>query len=232
MTLKKLIYLALFICISIKMQSQQIPFSKPDYDLIKKNIANKSSSFYYQKLQQRLAALDTLLTKDEYRHLYFGYAFQKKYNANWISPVQKELEVFYKQPKIDAQDHDKIIKLLDKSIIDFPFDLQSYNFLYYIVAQSGDNDEAMKISKITQGLFSAILSSGDGKTCETGFHVLVVAHEYALLNMFELRATAQSLVGNCDYLSFEKGKYKIEGLFFDIRKMRENQKFNLEKKFK
>jgi hypothetical protein len=50
--------------------------------------------------------------------------------------------------------------------------------------------------------------------------------------MFELRATAQSLVGNCDYLSFEKGKYKIEGLFFDIRKIRENQKFNLEKKFK
>lgn len=230
--MKKIVYFVLVFFILIKMESQQIPFSKPDYDLIKKNIVDKSSNFYYPKLQQRLESLDTLLTKDDYQHLYFGYVFQKKYNANWMSPVQKELEVFYKLPKIDAKDHDKIISLLDKSIADFPFDLQSYNFLYYIVAQTGDNDQAMKISKITQGLFSAILSSGDGKTCETGFHVLVVGHEYALLNMFELRATAQSLVGNCDYLSFEKGKYKIDGLFFDIEKMRENQKINLEKKFK
>ena len=230
--MKNIFYLILFFCISTKMESQQIPFTKPDYELIKKNIVDKSSNFYYPKLQKRLVEMDTLLTKEEFRHLYFGYVFQKKYNSSWQSPVQKELEFFYKLPKIEAKDHEKIIKLLDKSILDFPFDLQSYNFLYFIVAQTGDNDQAMKISKITQGLFGAILSSGDGRTCETGFHVLTVAHEYALLNLFELRSMAQSLVGNCDYLSFEKGKYKIEGLFFDIEKMRENQKQNLEKKFK
>lgn len=227
-------YLLIFILItsSLGTFSQEIPFEKPNYELIKKNIENKSSSYYYPNLQKRLLALDTLLTKDEYRHLYFGYVFQKKYNTNWQSPSQKELEPFYKLPKIESKDHEKIIVLLNKSIIDFPFDLQSYNFLYFIQAQAGDNDEAMKISKISQGLFSAILSSGNGKNCETGFHVLQVAHEYALLNMFELRSTSQSLVGNCDYLSFEKGKYKIEGLYFDIEKMKENEKLMLERKFK
>lgn len=230
--MKKIILVLIVILVSFESFSQDIPFEKPNYDLIKKNIENKTSSFYYPKLQKRLMDLDTLLTKDEFRHLYFGYVFQKKYSVSWQSPSAKELDLFYKLPRIDPKDYDKIIKLLNKSIADFPFDLPSYNFLYFIQAQVGDNDQAMKVSKINQGIFNAILSSGNGKTCETGFHVLLVGHEYALLNLFELRSEKQSLIGNCDYLSFDKGKYKIEGLYFDIEKIRENEKTMLEKKFK
>ena len=212
--------------------AQNIPFEKPNYNLIKENIAQKDGKFFYPKLEKRLLELDTLLTKDDFRHLYYGYVFQKKYDAFWRSPVEKEITVFYKQSKIDPADHPKIIKLLNKSIAAFPFDLQSYNFLYFIEAQTGNNDESMKLAKISQGLFGAILSSGDGKTCETGFHVLLTSHEYALLNMFNLQSVEQSLVESCDFLKFEKGKYKVEGLFFDVTKIMENRQSNTNKKIK
>ena len=230
--MKKALLLIVILIFSGSLLGQNLPFEKPNYDLIKENIAQKDGKFFYPKLEKRLLELDTLLTKDDFRHLYFGYVFQKKYDAFWRSPVEKEITVFYKQPKIDPKDHPKIIKLLNKSITDFPFDLQSYNFLYFIEAQTGNNDEAMKLAKISQGLFGAILSSGDGKTCETGFHVLLSGHEYALLNMFNLQSVEQSLVESCDYLKFEKGKYKVEGLFFDVTKIMENRQSNTTRKIK
>ena len=72
-------------------------------------------------------------------------------------------------------------------------------------------------------IMNAIFSSGDGKQCETGFHVIVVEHEYIMLNVFEIESKSQSLVGNCDYLSFEKGKYNVDGIYFNIEKMLENE---------
>ena len=44
-----------------------------------------------------------------------------------------------------------------------------------------------------------------------------------MLNVFEIESKSQALVGNCDYLSFEKGKYKVDGIYFNIEKMLENE---------
>lgn len=52
----------------------------------------------------------------------------------------------------------------------------------------------------------------------------MVDHEYILLNLFEIESKEQSLVGNCDYLSFEKGVYNVEGIYFNVEKMLENER--------
>lgn len=41
--------------------------------------------------------------------------------------------------------------------------------------------------------------------------------------MLKLKMKSQSLVGNCDYMSFEKGMYKIDGVYFNIEKILKNE---------
>lgn len=38
-----------------------------------------------------------------------------------------------------------------------------------------------------------------------------------------IEPNSQALVGKCDYLGFEKGKYNADGIYFNIEKMLENE---------
>ena len=222
--MKRIILLAtILLLLFTKTYGQEISFVTPDYELIKKNIQDKNSNYYYPKLLERLTVNDTLLTNEDYRHLYFGYVFNPKYDAYFRSPDEEKLNKYYNSEKIEEKDYDDIIKLAEHSIDAFPFDLRQINFLGYVYHLKGDENMSKKISYRFQNILNTILSSGDGMQCETGFHVISVSHEYVLLNVFELQSNSQSLVGNCDYLSFEKGKYKVDGMYFNIQKMLENE---------
>lgn len=220
--LKHFLFILLF-NFGINAFAQELDFKAPDYKQIEKEIQDKKSAFYYPKLMDRLAKNDTLMTQDDFRYLYFGYVFQPKYNAFWRSPDEIKLREYYNKEKLETADYNEIIKLANHTLTDFPFDLKQLNYLAYIYHLKGD-DEAAKITSYKfHNIMNAILSSGDGKKCETGFHVLLVEHEYVMLNLFELESKGQSLVGNCDYLSFEKGKYNVDGVYFNIEKMLENE---------
>ncbi|WPO78767.1 DUF4919 domain-containing protein [Flavobacterium sp. KACC 22761] len=220
--LKQILLLLLF-SLGVSAFAQELEFKAPDYKQIEKEIQDKKSAFYYPKLMERLTKNDTLMTQEEFRHLYFGYVFQPKYNAFWRSPDEKKLREYYNKEKLETADYDEIIKLANHTLADFPFDLQQLNYLAYIYHLKGDDESAKITSYKFHNIMNAILSSGDGKKCETGFHVLLVDHEYVMLHLFELESKGQSLVGNCDYLSFEKGKYKVDGIYFNIEKMLENE---------
>jgi hypothetical protein len=83
----------------------------------------------------------------------------------------------------------------------------------------GDEEMATKVSYRFQSSIGAIMSSGNGKTCETGYHVISVSHEYVLLNLLRFQTQQQSLVGDCDYLKFAKNEKNIEGIYFNIEKL-------------
>lgn len=220
--IKKMLFLTFFL-IGIRASAQEASFKIPDYNAIEKAIKDKSSSFYYPKLMERFVSNDTLLTNEDYQHLYLGYVFQPKYNAFWKSPDEKKLREFYSKQELETKDYDEIIKLANHSLSDFPFDLKQLNFLSYVQHLKG-NEEAAKMASLKfHRILNAIFSTGDGKQCETGFHVILVEHEYLILNVFEIESKSQALVGNCDYLSFEKGRYKVDGIYFNIQKMLENE---------
>ncbi|MCD0471578.1 DUF4919 domain-containing protein [Flavobacterium sp. JAS] len=220
--IRKFLYLTVLL-LTITSFAQEASFKVPDYKAIEKEISDKKSPFYYPKLMERFVSNDTLLTVDDYQHLYLGYVFQPKYNAFWKSPDEEKLREFYSKEKLETQDHDEIIKLANHSLSDFPFDLRQLNFLTYIYHLKGDDKSSDLASLKFHNIMNAIFSSGDGKQCETGFHVILVEHEYVMLNVFEIESKSQSLVDNCDYLSFEKGKYNVDGIYFNIEKMLENE---------
>ncbi len=218
--MKKIILLFTILILSVNASfSQENSFKKPDYDLIKKNIEDKSSNYYYPKLLERMISNDTLLDNEDYRHLYLGYVFNPKYSSFFKSSTEEKLRKYYQSEKIDEKEYDEIIKLGEQSIKEFPFDLRQMNYLAYIYHLKGDEISAKKISNRFHKIILAIMSTGDGQKCETGLHVISVSHEYVILNLFKLQNISQSLVENCDYMAFEKGKYKVDGIYFSIEKI-------------
>ena len=225
--MRKILIFILLMILLPNVNSQQLTYQKPDYDLIKKEIQDSSSNFYYPKLLSRLVLFDTTLNVEDYRHLYYGYIFQKDYRPYWTSPDEEKLVKFYKSEKIKERDSDEIIKLASHSISEFPFDLRQMNFMGYIYHLKGDEEMAKKVSLRFHGSFGAIMSSGDGKTCESGYHVISVSHEYVFLNMFQFRMSSQALTGDCDYLSLEKDERNIDGIYFNIKKLFDKNMENL-----
>ncbi|WP_316633379.1 DUF4919 domain-containing protein [uncultured Flavobacterium sp.] len=221
--IRKILYLTVLL-LTIPSFSQDATFRTPDYKTIQKEITDKKSPFYYPKLMERFVSNDSLLTNDDYQHLYLGYVFQPKYNAFWKSPDEEKLREFYSKEKLEAKDYDEIIKLANHSLSDFPFDLRQLNFLSTVYHLKGDKKSSNIAFLKFHNILNAIFSTGDGKQCETGFHVILVEHEYIILNLFEIESKSQSLVGNCDYFSLEKSKYKVDGIYFNIEKMLENEK--------
>lgn len=207
--------------------SQEVSFERPDFSTIDKSIKDKKSGFYYNDLLNKLKNRDTTFSTVEFKHLYFGRLLQKDYSPFERSDKDEEIFAYFRKENLSESDYPVIIDLITKDLEIHPFDLRKMNFLIYIYHLSKRDDEAKKLNYFFRGFINTILSSGDGKTCETGLVVNEVSHEYVLLNLFQLEQESQSLTGNCDYQSFEKGKYKIDGLYFSIDKILEAEQKTL-----
>jgi len=197
--------------------AQQTKFEAPDYETIKKEIGDKQSIYYYPKLLKRFTQNDTLLTIEDYRHVYFGYTYQRAYDPYKVSPDNDKFRKYYYS--IESNEYGEFIKLANKALKENPFDLRVMNFLGYVYHLKGDEVMSKKVSKSFKGIINAISTSGDGLKCETGFHVISVSDEYVVLHLFGLESKSQASAGSCDYFQFEKGKYSVNGLYFNITQM-------------
>lgn len=214
--MKRVLIVIILTALCMNLKSQDLGFQAPDYNKISIEIKDKSSNYYYPKLMSRLIENDTTLTQSDYNYLYFGYIFQKEYQPYWSFSDDEKLIKYYRSSDLSEKDYDKIIKLSNRSISEFPFDLRTLNFLAYVYHLKGDEDMSYKISRRFQGIYSAIMLSGDGKTCENAFHVISVSHEYVFLMYNQLSMQSQSFNGSCDYLSLKKNESAIEGIYFNV----------------
>src|SRR5215213_7342118 len=92
-------------------------FKKVDREIIKKEVTDPASSFYYSKLLERFNSFDSLLTDEEYRHLYYGFVFQKQYSGY---PDQKKKEII---EKINDKNYKKAISFCDDVLKEIPVSL-------------------------------------------------------------------------------------------------------------
>ena len=77
----------------------------------KKNIEDKNSEFYYPKLLKRLKQNDTLLTSNQYRHLYFWIHLPKEYQPYKTGKKSEEVAKYYRGESISQKDLSKGIQL-------------------------------------------------------------------------------------------------------------------------
>jgi len=193
-------------------------FKKPDYDEIKKVIKNKESQFYYPLLLERYRSSDTTLTIQYLRVLYYGFLFNDSYSAYGNSDYVDSVNNILYQDTLTTGDYKEIIRY-EKLILDkFPFNLRDLNMLANSYFQLGDTLSTIQTDFKLQMVVNTIMSTGDGKSEKTAWHVISVSHEYDILGYFGFQFRgSQSLTNKgCDYLEVSENEYDIKGFYFDV----------------
>lgn len=211
--------LLLLVCLlSLPLFSQETAFVTPDYSTIEKAVGDKTSPFYYPALFKRYLSLDTTLTADEYKYLYYGYVFQNEYKPYDIPKENQQLSNLLEMEKLTDKDYDKIIKLTSQSLDKFPFNLDQLINRSFAYHMKGEEATSIKLRKQLLDIRNTIRTSGDGKKAESAYHVICVGNEYEFLRSYQLVVQSQTFANMCDYISVEKNPYEIEGLYFNVEK--------------
>ncbi|HBS88212.1 MAG: hypothetical protein A2W91_04605 [Bacteroidetes bacterium GWF2_38_335] len=218
--MKRVITILSLIFVLFEANSQEKEFRSPDYDSISIVIADTSSACFYPKLLLRLEQWDTTLTTEDYRILYYGFTYKPEYQPYWRSPYDDEMREYYQSKKLSDKDCDKVIELISKSLKENPFDLRQLNFLAYAYKLKEDEITSGKVISRFFGIISAIRSTGNGETCETGYHVISTSHEYVFLNLFEFQFVSQALTADlCDFMQVKIDERGIDGVYFQISRL-------------
>ena len=92
----------------------------------------------------------------------------------------------------------------------------------------GDTINRNKYHDIEFGLLYSITKSGDGKTCETGWHVTQIEEEYFILNMIgadlKMQSTSSSGKNTCDKMVVKTDEGETETYYFEANKVFEMER--------
>jgi len=192
---------------------------RPDYNKIAKDIADKSSEFYYPELRERYAAADTSLTLEQRRHLYYGYAFNKSKTSidQSTAAVAKLNEVLVK-PNPTNEDYNTVLAYSATVLEYMPFSITIKQYREFCLEKLGRYSEAHTERAQTEMIIDAILSSGDGKTMKNCIHVVDAENEFEVVTIIGYRPQSQEYTtnGEVDYIELSQNLYGTEGLFFEV----------------
>lgn len=165
-----------------KQPASKVPHESPDFNRIKADVENPSSRYYYPKLMELYLRNDTVMTLDDYRHLYYGYLFQEDFNPYRNNDILDRNEALYYKSKHTRAELDSIITFAHRALDDNPFDLNQMNFLIYALRTRGKVNLANIWQFRLNHLLQAIASSGTGADPENAWYVINPRHEYNLVN--------------------------------------------------
>jgi hypothetical protein len=188
-------------------------FTPVDRDKVKKAVTDDKAPTAYKELLHRYNAFDSTLTLEDYRLLYYGFVFQKGFGAH-MEENKKEVN-----QALNDKDYKKASDICDGVLSRNPVSLSAnyYKGLSLFEADQGKMDYIPYRDRFKH-LVEAILSSGDGLTCETGIRVISIPDEYTILyNYFNIEeCKGQALVSHCDRMTVKpSGTWSKELLYFD-----------------
>ena len=192
----------------------------PDYALIKSEIQNKDSQWYYPVLMERAMSLDTNLTMHDFHFLYYGYIFSDYYM--YVDPLtyKDEVMLYLKTKDITSNEYQAVLVLLNKARREFPFDKGKVELIINLYRKLNNNEKADMLSKQMEAVIKVMLLSGDGKTKETAIHVISVPHEYSLINILGYTKKKQYLLENkYDVIEGLDSKGNHANIYFNIEQL-------------
>lgn len=195
-------------------------FKAPDYDQIRRDVKEPSSSFYYPKLMEKYLTSDANMTPEEGRHLYFGYVYQTGYVPTDTSSYNNLLAKVLTKKSFTAQDYTKILEYSDALLQEDPFNLRALNAKLLVLAQQ-DNTTAYKSTARKRRIVQdAIVGTGDGMTEKTPYYVIKVAHEYDILPFMGFSFGGEDKIlrnQKVNYLTLGKNRFGVERVYFNIK---------------
>lgn len=165
---------------------------KPDMEQIRREVVDPESPYYYPDLMARYEKNETIMTIDDYRHLYLGAIFEEDFNPYRRGAYSALVEELYFKSRHSKSECDRIIKYAELALKDNPFDLQQINYLIYALREKRKNNLANIWQYRLNHLLEAIVSTGTGLDRENAWFVISPQHEYFLLNRLGYVATDYS----------------------------------------
>jgi len=193
-------------------------YERPDYELIKKNIEDKSSDFYYPILFERYLSGDKTLNLEESRHIYYGYRYHKDYSpySRTDTKLTDKIRRLLNKESLSTKEMKSLIKLIDKSLEIELFDVRYMSYQRHFYKELGEMEKFEKVGAKIDVVVNSLLSSGRGLDKENPIYVVNVNNEYDYLFIWGLSSKSQALIDSFDYLKLSENQYDIEGLYFEI----------------
>lgn len=215
--MKKSLLVLLFFAVGIFAVSAQ-SFEVIDYSALKKSIQDKKSKQYYPTLLKTYQEKPSSLSLDDFRHLYYGFVFQENYRPYDRNPL--DTQISSKMGNATTQEEfQEVIQLCEEYLTKEPFSLKMMYYLQEFRKNLEENTGKDILLAQYKGVINAILSTGDGKTIQTGYTVNHPSDEYMILRSLGLNIADTKFEAAYDYFKVTENDQKIDGIYFDIAKM-------------
>jgi len=228
--MQKILIAILLLSVSFMATAQTETFNIPDYKKIEKETTTETSALYYPKLLARYSNFDTSLTQSEFQYLYYGALYNPSHNVFGSADLKAIRKRLLSQKQLEDNQLDTLLQVEKKILVGDPFSMKDLNILENIYLRKGYKDSASLIDFQLNSIIKTILSTGDGKSKKSGYHITVISHEYDILNVLGFKPKGQSLVGNCDVLHVDENDKGVKDVYFDATKILEAEMNMFKKK--
>lgn len=189
---------------------------KPNYKKIKKLTFKKKSDFYYLKLAKKFTKGHNM-SLEEKRAFYYGFAFRYSYEPYKISKSRKQINSILQKKVFNKSTLNELDVLIRTELSDNPFDIELHNLHIFVYKKLRLKDKVLLKLKQIQVIKDAILSTGNGKTKKTAYHVIFVKNEYDILKLLQIKAIKHQFIDkNYECVLVEENTRGIKKVFFNI----------------
>ena len=221
MRLKFVISFLLTLCFSCTLFSQDRDTKPVNYKKLRKEINKKRSPFYYPVLYQRYTDLDTSLTTEEFRYLYYGFSLQDDYAPYNTPPLRDSLIRYLSRSDLMQEEYMVTARIGSALLAESPFRLRETFITALSFEISGDTRLSAAYFKFYEKQVDAIMSTGDGLTTNSAFSVIYIQDEYEIMEVlgFKFGGGQYLLNGGFDMLELEQNRYGVDALYFDVSRL-------------
>ena len=200
-------------------EKKKIAIERPDMEQIKRDVTDPDSKYYYPKLMHMYELNETIMTLQDYRHLYLGMVFQEDYNPYRKIEKNPEMEKLSYKKSHTRVELDSMISYAEHALKNDPFDFEQINFLIFALQKRQKNNRAAIWQYRLNHLLEAIISTGTGVDAENAWYVINPHHEYNILNFQNVVAEHQKYVEPYyDYITVKRNNEKSpQGYYFNIK---------------
>lgn len=223
--MKKVLVSIVILFVPINIYCQRDSYEKPDYKKIEKTISDANSEYYYPDLFNRYKNSDTTLTLQDFRLLYYGFLFNDLYSVYGSSEFADSVNQTISKENLNLYDYEKLIRFEKQILEEYPFNLRDLYMLANAYFQTGDTLSTIQTYYKLDMIVETILSSGNGESEKTAWHVISVSHEYDILGILGFQYGGTQILTNkgCDYLEVVENDYNIKGFYFDVNMLLDKQ---------
>lgn len=193
----------------------------PDNDAIEMAVRNVVSPYYYPILMERYAHGDSLLGRQEYRHLYYGYQFSEAYEPRAsIAETDSMMMIILHDADATPDDYRRLIRYGEAVMQRDPFNPRVLNLMTYAYGKLGETVNEHRSARRFDGVLDAIVSSGKGEEEKSPWHILYFSHAQDVLDYLGAQYKQPMVVGwSVEYFPLVRRQGSVRGYYFDYSRV-------------